>query len=402
MNDARRGLGIRPGKIPELRVSLFYLYSLPHPSRANSQINVSDNFHQNAEAGPSCSPREPSPTNNGKSPTFRDFSLPLPSARRGSSSPTTPRSPSLGVGELQARVRRATLRPKESQPTRLDPPKGLYESQKLLAHVLDRLEGRLRPPDLLERAAAQAKSDVRSSKEKRKSGTGVRQLGQAVVGVAQSGLQVGQAGVGAMRGISSTDVIDNDDHRTETSEHWDIEGTYGLLEHLRDLLLLADRQGLDLLGGNKTEIRHRGKNSQGRSSPLASPNETRGNPFQSQQDLSRAQNIAMADLRSPRRRIMAILRSLISADAHYPVVSFGPLCPPKALQAASLDIATYLHHSSGMAGKCDLVEVMVNALYTFEGGMLERLYLWLEGRVGDMLAILASQSDNSTGEYQVD
>ncbi|ORY30604.1 hypothetical protein BCR39DRAFT_529130 [Naematelia encephala] len=363
LGDARRTLGVRPGVPPRQRVP---------------QIHLED---EELEDVP------PSPTSTGPpSPRTRTLSaaLPPPIKVPDSAPLRSPTSPLTSRG-----LRRLTeARQKVPQGST----RGLYETRKLLAHLIDRLENRELAPDALDRAAIRARESSGSSKGKGK-GKAAR-LGQAVVAVTQSHLHAGiPQSPGVQLGIGSEDL----DDQVEFGEgDWDTDETYDLVEQTRDLLALAERQNLDLLsnlgGGDLgTAVNpNRTKRKGGRLSSLASPS----SPLRSASSPDPRSSFSSLPSNAPNSttlldRMLGLLRSLMQVDCLHRRHRFSPLRPPNALQAACLDIATYLYDKCEDEIQVQVVEMVIEGIYGMGDGMGERLYAWIEGRLGELLTSLA-------------
>ncbi|WRT68054.1 uncharacterized protein IL334_005029 [Kwoniella shivajii] len=377
--DGRRALGIRPGGQPPPRLFL---------------------------ERPSIPSQPPSPT------------LPLPSSPK---SPTTTRNVSISIPAIPIppsptfdqpkRFRRPTISSK-SKPSRQTSNRGLYETQKLLSHLLDRLESRDAAPDLLERAAISAREI--SGKHKNKSKGKVQRLGNAIAAAAHSATiqsptptsgsantsTVSPMGAGMGMGVGSEDYEDV----VLTEGEIDVEITYDLVEQTRGLLVLADKQGLDLFdddeGGrpsivgvpilDSTPVKN--KRKAGRFSSIAPSNSIKPSFSSSnrQEDTPpRASTSTSISGQMLLARILNILQTLLTVDCLHRTHLFRPLCPPLALQSACLDIASYLYAKSKKEPiKIRIVGMVVDGLYGMTG-MLERVCEWLEGRISELLIRLA-------------
>ncbi|EIW67516.1 hypothetical protein TREMEDRAFT_64098 [Tremella mesenterica DSM 1558] len=332
--DARRALGRRPGAAPLPRVQI-------------------DTTFQEIPSSP-IHLQPPSPTNNHVSP----------------SSPQSPNTPK--------RFRRPTIsRPK--QPPRST--RGLYETQKLLSHLLDKIDSRLPAPDLLDRAAlairAISKRDMGKGKGR------ASKMTQAVVAVTQptssssSSNQLGPSQVG----ISNEDY---DEVHLKEGE-WDTEGVFELLEQTRSLLVLSDKQGLDLFTDSRISENglYIGKKKSGRlsTSPVSPINSrSKEQDWRIEQTSFSGQNLLS--------RMLHTLSTLTTIEGIHKVHRYRPLCPPNALQSACLDVATFLWHKCGMEVRIRVMGMVIDSMYTFGEEMIERLCEWIEGRLGELLSIL--------------
>ncbi|KAK4689023.1 hypothetical protein P7C73_g1090, partial [Tremellales sp. Uapishka_1] len=372
--DARRALGRRPGQpFPRKQPSISFSATTNLP-----RLFIEEAPFENVPRSP-VFPGPPSPS------APRALSLVIPTRKLSpvdpvSISPVSPTEPS-------RRFRRPTIsRPKQAASTN----RGLYETQKLLAHLLERLENRQHAPDLLERAFISAKEASGRSNGKGKGRVG--KLGQAVA----AGLGVGSNGSApSSAGVGSEDY----DERLHLEEgEWDTEETFHLVEQMRGLLVLAERQQLDLFGSS-SEARQappsptRLRRKTGRMSSVTSPSSPSGN------DLSKAESLRRSDsklvLSGPvlLSRLLTLLQSLTSIDCLHRTHLFRPLAPPYALQAACLDVATYLYHIGGLSTQLAVVETVVDGFYSMGEGMGERICAWLEGRMTSLLARLGRERD---------
>ena len=352
-----------------------YLY--PAGWRLTAQLLIDDTAFEDVTPSPVLQ-EPPSQTN-------RHVSVLLPPSDT-LPSPSSPRSP-----VTSKRFRRPTLsRPKQPPSST----RGLYETQKLLAHLLDKLEAREAAPDLLDRAAVFARDAVGRRQGK---GKGKAQLlGQAMVAAAHATMAVGSNGAGPSR-PSAVSSEDFDDVNALEEGDFDTEQTYELVEQTRALLVLADRQSLDLFSAAGRAESHlaqnarKSKSKMGRLSSLASPSSpSRISSHVTDDPLRRGEEptIAGFDLL---RRLMHCLKTIIGEEGIHKAYRFHPLCPPNALQAACLDIAAYLFHKCGPSIQAQVTSMVIEAFYTFPIGMTERLCEWLEGRMGELLARLAKE-----------
>ncbi|WWC96533.1 hypothetical protein V866_003401 [Kwoniella sp. B9012] len=401
--DARKALGVRPGGQPPPRLML----ERPSlPSNAPSPT---------ATAPPS--PRSP--------PGSRDVSISVPPL-------TLPPSPTT---DQPKRFRRPTITSKH-KPSRLATNnRGLYETQKLLSHLLDKLESRDAAPDLLERAAISAREI--SGRNRGKSKGKVQRIGNVIAHAAHHatggipptpasssilsppGTATSSAlGPGVM-GIGSEDYEDIILAEGEI----DTEAIYDLVEQTRGLLVLAEKQGLDLFedehGGERPSIPGvpvldstpvKNKRKAGRFSSIA-PSGSIKPSFSLSSDKTNNQK---QEDHHPRNshdnpiagpvllaRILHVLQTLLTVDCLHRTHLFRPLCPPYALQAACLDIASYLYAKSGTGAKIKVVGMVVDGFYGMSG-MLERVCEWLEGKLGELLGRLAKKRGGPGKKDQVE
>ena len=313
----------------------------------------------------------------------------------GPISPPSPSSPSPTPPARNRRSQRPSSARGKAQ--KVSSSRGLYETQKLLSHLLDRLESREQAPDILHQAAVTAREA--SGRVKGKGKGRVVRIGQVVAAAAQTGLSVAQGNAGSSQGVVEQDGVgslDFDDRLPLGEGDIDTEATYDLVEQTRNLLVLANRQNLDLFGAtagaitDSKETRARNKRNAGRLSSLASP-------------VSPAKGVFEVDV-SPNTdgessysgpnllsRIMSVLKSLISEDCVHRIHLFRPRRPPHVLQATCLDVATYLYHVCDTDIRVQVTELVIEALYSMDEGFTERICEWLEGRLGELLGRLAKE-----------
>jgi len=225
-----------------------------------------------------------------------------------------------------------------------------------------------------------------------------------VVSAAQSGLHIGQNGAGPSTklGVGSDDF---EDMMALQEGDWDTEATYDLVEQTRGLLVLADRQNLNLFASSVgaspsvKAIPVRGKRKAGRFSAITSPTSpSKPRMGQDEVPLLHAEQASAISGPSLLKRILAVLRSLVLVDCLHRTPLFRPLCPPNALQAACLDIAGYLYHKCGIDTKLEVVDTIVDGFHGMGEGMVERVCEWLEGRLGELLGRLARERGGSSRE----
>ncbi|WWD18729.1 hypothetical protein CI109_103183 [Kwoniella shandongensis] len=375
--DARRALGVRPGGQPPPRLHIEHSSFYDIPPSPTLQ--------------PPSSPRSPL--------TSRNVTFPLapPSPRSRNVSFPNPLPPSSPTADQPKRFRRPTLTAKSRTPlSSATSNRGLYETQKLLSHLLEKLENRESAPDLLDRAAINAREV--SGRAKGKGKGKVQRLGHAIAAVATTAAHSsGSAGpsrpsaVGV--GIGSEDF---DDAIVLAEGEWDTEAIYDLVEKTRGLLVLAEKQNLNLFdddGGhdipNLDSTPVKNKRRAGRFSSVTSPITSSKPNFPPSPAHSRPSTSIGLSGPSLLGRMLSILQSLINIDCLHRTHLFRPLCPPNALQAACLDIAGYLYKRCDTRTKIRVVGMIVDGLYGMGQGMTERICEWLEGRLGELLRNLA-------------
>lgn len=308
----------------------------------------------------------------------------LASPRRSTDErPASPRSPG---GGRKAFRKPTVARPRKSA-NRSEPPKGLTENRKLLAHLLGRLEARSKPPDLLSVAniGAQAAGQTRRNE----TGSLGSRIGQVVVGAAQSGIDLGHR--------QSSFLPNNGEHEDEheldgpahgASGHHHIEDTFDLIDQMRGLLALAYRQGLDLFDvedevEDSPTTPSRSKAKTGRLSAITSPI-TSKRPLSPRGSPSRLPSTVLSG-GSLHRRLCLVLQDVIHDDCVHQMPHFRPSHPPNALQAACLDLATFLYHVGNVEVKIGMTSLVLDALYTMPETMLYRLHVWLDRRLQQLL-----------------
>ncbi|WVQ73477.1 hypothetical protein IAR50_003049 [Cryptococcus sp. DSM 104548] len=381
-NDARRALGVRPGgpPLPRLKIDPAPFQDIPPSPTLDyppSPLSASSSRHSSS----------PQPFRSPTSPEISKFS-----SRRA----TLGRRPTISAKKVQ----------------QINSYRGLYETQKLLSHLLDRLEQREPAPDILARAVVAARQASGLSKGKGKGK--VLKMGQALAAAATHGssgthkrhVSVPVGGVGS-EDFQDQIVLDEGD--------WDTEATFSLVEQTRDLFVLAERQNLDLFAENgepdvpildATPVKNK-KSRAGRFSSV-SPSAFKGSSAASYEadtsmtstSVPRASTSTIPSMSGSYllERALAALHSLISIDCLHRTHLFHPLCPPNALQAACLDIAGYLYAKCNVETKVMVVGMVVDGLYGMGEGMGEKVCEWLEGRMENLLRILAKERGEASGE----
>ncbi|WVQ84347.1 hypothetical protein IAT38_006499 [Cryptococcus sp. DSM 104549] len=446
--DARRALGVRPGgwPLPQLEITHSNFEGIP-PS-PTLVYPLSPRSPSSPTGSPSASPRAvsaplppPSPTASEHTPS-RFIRRPtigrrptLSSKKLGSSSGA---GGGVGAGLKGLRLNTDTANAGAGHK------RGLYETQKLLAHLLDRLETRDAAPDLLERAAIAAREVSGRGKGKGK-GKVVR-MGRAIAEMAHAGGAGGSAsgsagfggGVGSGGGGSSSVVQggasamgggvgseDFDDRLVLDEGDWDTETTYDLVEQTRGLFVIAQKLDQDLFEDTGADgdpdaplpgaspIAGKNKRRAGRFSSVAPPSVGKqGSP--GGRSASPEVGLAASTSRSSRTstvphgmsgpallaRTLSVLRSLITVDCLHRTHLFRPKCPPLALQAACLDIASYMYAKGEMGTKLEVVGMVVEGFYGMGREMPVRVCEWLEGRVGEMLRRLEGERRGVGGEVR--
>ncbi|KAK8858838.1 hypothetical protein IAR55_003068 [Kwoniella newhampshirensis] len=392
--DARRALGVRPGGQPPPR-----LYLDQHPLEGIPRSPT-------LQIPPS--PRSPTTSRNVT------FPLPPPSPRSRNISFPDPLPPPSPTSEQPKRFRRPTITTKNRTPqSSAVSNRGLYETQKLLSHLLDRLESRESAPDLLDKAAIAAREV--SGRAKGKGKGRVQRLGHAIAAVATTAVHTSSASAAGPSGsLGVGDGVGSDDFEERTvlrEGEWDTDAIYDLVEQTRGLLVLAEKQNLDLFvdhSENDVLILDsspiKNKRRAGRFSSVTSPiTSTRPVFSPHAADTFDPRTSMSSALSGPNllARMLSVLQSLINVDCLHRTHLFRPLCPPNALQAACLDIAGYLYKRCNMETKIQVVGVVVDGLYVMGESMAERLCEWLEGRMAELLVRLAKQRGGSTKKEPV-
>lgn len=318
------------------------------------------------------------------------------SASRAGLKLEVPSSPTSSSSNPLGRFRKSALKVDVSK----SPTQGLSESQKLLSHLLDRLENQDLAPDFLQRAAASARE---SSAQRGGGKTKVAKLGQVVIAAAQTGLSVAQTGAtvgfkGTGDGISGGEDRweDTDEQKTDNSS---LDETYDLVEQTRSLLLIAHKQGVDILsydspcGQTSTpDSTHRRQNMVGRLASLASPSSPT-QPGQRSRIASRTSYMAATESSdaSLRSRLLSIISQLIGSDCAFPLNQYRPSRPPQSLQAACLDILTCIYDKGDLPVRLRAIDILLEGFISMADGMVEKICHWLEGRVAELLTLLAEE-----------
>jgi hypothetical protein len=273
------------------------------------------------------------------------------------------------------RRRRATLARKH-QAAGLTANRGQYETQKLLGHLLDRLESRRKGPDMLSRAVALAKI---SSANQAKNKNAVAQLGKAVAGAA---VRTTAAAGKVLSGGDDEDEMDDDVAAAAEEGEWDTDATYDLIEQTRGLLILADKQGLDLFGESGIAA------AQAASNAAKQKAKNRAGRFPSMSGIGHKHNDEVTILL---KRLATAVHSLVTTDCIYTIQRFRLIKPPYALQTMVLDVAALLYHKGDLEIKVQMMNAVIDSLYTMGEPMHEKICQWLEGRMGELLRRLATE-----------
>ncbi len=267
--------------------------------------------------------------------------------------------------------------------------RGQYETQKLLSHLLDRLEARTPPPDLLDRAALAARqaNGMARTKTKRRAVA----FGEAVAAAA--------LGHKVTSSSSSLPADEEEDLYLLEEGDWNIDATYDMVEQMRNLLVLAEKQHIDLFGACQVSAaeaaraaaaKDRRRGSRFTSSPLA---KTADDPFAFEPTVT----VSGPDLL---RRLADAVRTLLTVDCLYKTTRFRLMQPPYALQAVCMDIAAVLYHKGDLKVQLDMMEAVVDGLYSMGDVLREKVFEWLEGRLAEMLHTLARERGAEDHERQ--
>jgi hypothetical protein len=204
-------------------------------------------------------------------------------------------------------------------------------------------------------------------------------VGKSVVAAAHSGISVAQGPLAGEEEEEDSVVGPGSNRLTEA--------VYDLIDQTRGLLLLAHRQGLQLFRA-ADEIQHepytpsKTKGKGGRLSALTSPIATRVRP---------ADTATATPARSLHRRLIEILGEIIMDDCLHQVALFRPSLPPNALQAGCLDIANFLFHTGDLLTQIEVFGMVIDGLYTMPASMTERICLWIEARLSELLDVVSAK-----------
>ena len=274
-----------------------------------------------------------------------------------------------------SRFRRATHA--RTSPDHISPSTaGLIETRKLLAHLLDKLDTRLRPPDLLARAAATARAAADNGSADAKTS----RLGSAV-----AKLQSPTALKSPASGVSSADIQEEEDaHAGE----WDAKETTQLLVQLRDLLLLAKKQHLDLFSRSSEAVTSthtvdtsvKTKRRGGRLSSFVSPiSPSHGSTGRGR--ITAAPVPRSATSTDTREHLSGIIRDILGSDTAYRVRRHRLLSPPLMLYSTALDIASILYETSELESQSDMLQSVIDSLYCVPPVAVAKVCAWLESRL---------------------
>jgi hypothetical protein len=318
---------------------------------------------------------------------FRDF--PQSPAHLSATSPTSSASPRLsdrttrhtaspGSSPVTASTRRFRRTTEAHPETETTAARGATETQKLLDHLLCRLETRREVPDELHTAAVSSRSQISSRKNRQKDSTEV--TGYTAVSAAQT---------------YSNDVPIHPAVRRKDADFplslgngtQNIDETYSLLEQTRGLLILANKQQLALFSAS-TIIHPTPPGKTGAGRWKLDAGSFRPSISANHHDIS--DGVALL------ARLLAVLRLIISVDCRYKIHNFRPLCPPNGLSFICLDIATLIYHQGELDTQLDVAEIVVDGFYGMEEEMSVRLCQWLEGRLEELLQYTAQSGRKGT------
>ena len=259
----------------------------------------------------------------------------------------------------------------------------MHESQKLLAHLLHKLETRIRPPDLLGRAAASARAQARHASVGDKGKAA--KVGEVFARL-QSPISAGAQASPIGQGISNDDI--NDDDGADVGE-WDAEATTELLVQVRDLLLLANKQHLDLFSAarvasppSSVETPAKGKRRAGRLSSFVSP----VSPAHERAQRNRGTAAALpsaSETSGPdmRHRLDELLCQILGGDIAHRIRKHRLLAPPLMLYSTTLDVMTLLYETASETGQARLVESVIGSLYNVPDLAIGKVCAWLESHL---------------------
>lgn len=261
--------------------------------------------------------------------------------------------------------------------------RGQYETRKLLTHLLDRLEARPPPPDLLDRAALNARKAT--GKAKGKGRRHVVHIGETIVSAAHLPIKGHQHRRSGSEASSSKAAAENY-HLLEEGE-WYTDQTCDLVEQMRDLLILADKQKMDLFG-----ISNMGSEA----TRSSSSSKRAGSRFSSTGFVARGSDgypDGTPTVSGPvlLERLVGVIRSLLTVDCIHKAVQISLLRPPHILQAFCLDVAAVLYHKGSLDVQLALMDAVIASLYGVADALRDKVCEWLEGRLGEQLHNLARE-----------
>lgn len=261
--------------------------------------------------------------------------------------------------------------------------RGQYETQKLLSHLLDRLEERPPPPDLLDRAAVDAR--ISAGKVTGKGKSSVSHIGGAIATAAHI------PGKSSRKpSVPDPATVGTMPQRQINEGHgqWPSDETCELVEQVRDVLVLANDQQMDLFAPSSF------------SAPETAPSghHRRGSLFSADGLVARARHSRLDSTTtmsgsSLLKRLAHTITSLLSISCVYPAKRFSLLRPPYALQALCLDVAAMLYHKGERDMQLAVIETVAEGLYSVSDAQKEKICEWLEGRLNEQLLRLAHERD---------
>ncbi|KAH8106968.1 hypothetical protein BXZ70DRAFT_1003857 [Cristinia sonorae] len=250
--------------------------------------------------------------------------------------------------------------------------KAKNESRKLLAHLLDQLQQR------------EAPSSVYGSGSQSKSG----------------GLGIGSVVKSMKSAVSNREPQDGrrasgeDDEDDEPLAEFYTDTTYDLMSQLKDVFIVASAQRWNLFSDIQKDDPSTNLKRDSASRPTSF---LRRRSMQPSRRRSRSRSTSptrAAPVRAPEllTQCISVLSSVVMLDCRYQIASPGPLRPPNALQAVTLDIAQYLiySHQEKPEVVSKIGSAMIYAFYTFKPSMYARLLQFFDESVlGGMLERLA-------------
>jgi hypothetical protein len=246
--------------------------------------------------------------------------------------------------------------------------------------LLDKLDARLRPPDLLARAAAAARNVDQQTQAKRQTIAG---LGDRLT--QHKSPPAGQQPLGS-RGISNEDLADQEDHATG---EWDGDETTQLLAQIRDLLLLARKQDLEIFTpisytstSAPAETPAKGKRRAGRLSSFVSPVSPAG-PGRNR--ATAPEDHPLEDDKNMRARLTDLICGTLESDSAYKIRKHRLMAPPLMLYSTALDVASLLYESTDVDGKVTLLNSVTNSMYVVRDVAIGKALIWCESRLMEFL-----------------
>ncbi|KAH9951250.1 hypothetical protein B0H21DRAFT_272251 [Amylocystis lapponica] len=321
--------------------------------------------------------------------------------------PPSPKSPTTPSGRSRARsVSQAILpafrissvqneEPGSSNIPTLAPSSGINkarnESRKLLAHLLAQLQGRPKPPSMLDLL-------VRGT-DTRPKDTGVAVQSVRTAAKHKRGM-LSEAATHKLAPSEDTDSEweDNSDFSTDV--------TFDLMAQLKDVLLISVAQKWDIFYDSSLDPEAKGEQGKLSDSRRSKRN---GQGFRRRSRSRRSHSESLSSTPEPEgasqllSQCISILHSVITEDCRHRISSPRPSRPPHGLQSVTLDVAQFLLHTHRHNPQVlsQIALAVIPAFYTFRPVMHTRLLAFFDdGIIGNIMDDLQRIQGNSEAVQQ--